>query len=89
MDKWYGLWSALTISRDLLDAFECTDGEKWGVSPLTVRPDEAVLYGTDKEAKIAEREKCSLTVTGVCRSQFSTLKKLILKWMVWLMRASS
>jgi hypothetical protein len=57
MDKWYGLWSALTISRDLLDAFECTDGEKWGVSPLTVRPDEAVLYGTDKEAKIAEREK--------------------------------
>lgn len=57
MDLYYGAWAVLDPTRDMVDAFECTDGKKWSESPLAVHPDEAVLYGTDDDAKKAEREK--------------------------------
>ena len=41
----------------MVDAFECTDGKPWGESPLTVRPDESILYGNDDALKKAERAK--------------------------------
>lgn len=34
-DKWYGHWIAVSPLRNFIDAFECTDGLPWGVSPLT------------------------------------------------------
>ncbi|WP_455673203.1 RagB/SusD family nutrient uptake outer membrane protein [Phocaeicola sp.] len=57
MDLYYGAWAVLDPTRDLIDAFECTDGKKWSDSPLAEHPDESVLYGTDNTLKKAEREK--------------------------------
>lgn len=57
MDLYYAAWSLLNPTRDLVDAFECTDGQKWGESPLTVYPNETILYGTNEDLKEAEREK--------------------------------
>lgn len=59
IDLYYGAWACLNPTTDLVNAFECTDGKKWGESPLTVRPDESVLYSGDasEEAKRAERAK--------------------------------
>lgn len=57
MDLYYGAWAVLDATRDMIDAFECTDGKKWSESPLAVHPDEAKLYGTDEDAKKVEREK--------------------------------
>lgn len=57
MDLYYGAWAVLDPTRNMIDAFECTDGKKWTDSPLAVYPDEAVLYGTDDDLKKVEREK--------------------------------
>lgn len=57
MDMWYGAWTALFISRDLLDAFECVDGKQWRESELAEYPNEDILYGSDSEARVAERKK--------------------------------
>lgn len=57
MDLYYGAWAVLDPTRDMIDAFECTDGKKWSESPLAVRPDESILYGTNDDLKKAEREK--------------------------------
>lgn len=58
-DLYYGAWAVLEVTQDMVNAFECTDGKKWGESPLTVRPDESILYSntSTKEQKVAEREK--------------------------------
>lgn len=59
IDIYFGTWNTIDPTRDLVDAFECTDGKKWGESSLTEYPDEAVLYSqaSTAEAKMAEREK--------------------------------
>ena len=52
------------------------EGKKWGsIIALTVLiPDEAVLYGTDKEAKI-EQKKCSkLTMWSYARDTATNFK---------------
>lgn len=60
MDLYYGAWTTCGITRSLIDEFECADGEKWGVSPLTEPVDEALIYNGkfDKDdPSFAEREK--------------------------------
>lgn len=59
IDLYYGAWTCLNPTTDLVNAFECTDGKKWGESPLTVRPDESVLYSKEASEgeKRAERAK--------------------------------
>lgn len=58
MDLYYGAWTTCGVTRDLVDAFECTDGMKWGESPLTVSVDESLLAsGALADANNAEREK--------------------------------
>ena len=58
-DLYFGAWACLDPTTDLVNAFECTDGKKWGESPLTVRPDESVLYSSSstEAQKRAERAK--------------------------------
>ena len=58
-DLYFGAWACLDPTTDLVNAFECTDGKKWGESPLTVRPDESVLYSSSstEAQKRAERDK--------------------------------
>lgn len=58
-DLYYGAWGTLEVTQDMVNAFECTDGKKWGESPLTVLPDENILYSatSTKEEKEAERKK--------------------------------
>lgn len=58
MDLYYGNWTAIGVTRDLVDEFECTDGLKWGESPLTQEVDETLL-STNSMADDAynEREK--------------------------------
>lgn len=57
IDLYFGAWAALDPTRDMVDAFECTDGKKWSESPLAVHPNESVLYGSDESKKKAERDK--------------------------------
>jgi len=59
IDLYYGAWACLDPTTDLINAFECTDGKKWGESPLSVKPDESVLYSStsSEEQKRAERAK--------------------------------
>lgn len=58
MDLYYGAWTTCGVTRDLVNAFECTDGLKWGESPLTVSVNESLLAtGALEEANNAEREK--------------------------------
>lgn len=58
MDLYYGAWTTCGVTRDLIDAFECTDGEKWGESPLTVPVNEALIAtGLLDDANNAERAK--------------------------------
>lgn len=59
MDLYYAAWSTCGVTRDLVDAFECTDGLKWGESPLTVAIDDAKIATaeTTNEEINAEREK--------------------------------
>lgn len=58
MDLYYGNWTTIGVTRDLVDEFECTDGLKWGESPLTQEVDETLL-STNSMADDAynEREK--------------------------------
>lgn len=58
MDLYYGSWTTCGVTRDLVDEFECTDGLKWGESPLTQEVDETLL-STNSLADDAynEREK--------------------------------
>lgn len=63
IDLYFGTWSTNMPTRDLVDEFECTDGLEWGVSPLTVPVDEALINtkdGTKAEAQKAERDKLFL-----------------------------
>lgn len=61
MDLYYGAWTTCGVTRDLVNAFECTDGQKWGESPLTVSVDESLLAtGALEAANNAEREKLFL-----------------------------
>ena len=55
----YCAWSSTMIQRNLVDAFECTDGQPWGQSSLTVPVDESLINSTTAEASVvaAEREK--------------------------------
>lgn len=55
----YCAWSCTMIQRNLVDAYECTDGKAWGESPLTVPVNEDLLTSpaADKAAVRAEREK--------------------------------
>lgn len=60
IDLYFGAWCTNMPTRDLVDAFECTDGQEWGVSPLTVPVDEALINtkdGTKADAQRAERQK--------------------------------
>ncbi|WFE86470.1 RagB/SusD family nutrient uptake outer membrane protein [Parabacteroides chongii] len=58
LDLYYGAWTTCGVARDLVDAFECTDGQKWGESPLTVSVDESLLAtGELGDANKAERAK--------------------------------
>lgn len=60
IDLYFAAWSTNIVMRNLVDEFECTDGQAWGQSPLTVPVDETLINTTDgskKEAQIAEREK--------------------------------
>lgn len=57
MDLYYGAWATCQVTRDLVDEFECTDGQKWGESPLTVAVDETVILDSNTDAAIAERDK--------------------------------
>ena len=55
----YAGWSSIMVQRNLVDAFECTDGLPWGESPLTVLVDEDLINSktADKDLITAEREK--------------------------------
>ena len=58
MDLYYGAWTTCGVTRDLVDEFECTDGLKWGESPLTVSVDESLLNtNAIEEENYNEREK--------------------------------
>ena len=58
MDLYYAAWTTCGVTRDLVDAFECTDGQKWGESPLTVPVNESLLAtGELGDANKAERAK--------------------------------
>jgi hypothetical protein len=58
MEVYYGAWSETQVTRDFVNDFECTDGQKWGVSPLTVPVDETLVNGNDEvDATQAERLK--------------------------------
>ncbi|MEG1543756.1 MAG: RagB/SusD family nutrient uptake outer membrane protein [Tannerellaceae bacterium] len=60
IDLYFGAWATNIVMRNLVDEFECTDGQAWGVSPLTVKVDESLINsmdGSKKEAQKAEREK--------------------------------
>lgn len=59
MNYWFCGYHSLMVQRNLLDAFECTDGLPWGESPLTVSVDEDLINSkvADHDLQIAEREK--------------------------------
>ena len=66
MDLYYAAWTTCGVTRDLVDAFECTDGLKWGESPLTATVDESLLAtGALSDANKAEREKLFSGANGV------------------------
>lgn len=66
MDLYYGAWTTCGVTRDLVNAFECTDGLKWGESPLTATVDESLLAtGALSDANKAEREKLFSGANGV------------------------
>ncbi len=51
IDLYYGSWGTNMVSRNLVDEFECTDGQKWGESPLTEKiNEELLLQGSTPEA---------------------------------------
>lgn len=67
----YAQWSSLQVQRNLVDAFECTDGLPWGESPLTIPVDENLINSTTAEqsAITAEREKLFEIETKDCDMQ--------------------
>lgn len=66
MDLYYGAWTTCGVTRDLVDAFECIDGQKYGESPLTVEVDESLLSSNSlADANKAEREKLFTNAEGV------------------------
>ena len=66
MDLYYGAWTTCGVTRDLVNAFECTDGLKWGESPLTATVDESLLAtGALSDANKAEREKLFSGANGI------------------------
>lgn len=66
MDLYYGAWTTCGVTRDLVNAFECTDGLKWGESTLTATVNESLLAtGTLSDANNAEREKLFSDANGV------------------------
>lgn len=66
MDLYCGAWTTCGVTRDLVNAFECTDGLKWGESPLTATVDESLLAtGALSDANKAEREKLFSGTNGV------------------------
>lgn len=66
MDLYYGAWTTCGVTRDLVNAFECTDGLKWGESPLTSKVNESLLAsGALEDANVAEREKLFSDANGV------------------------
>ncbi len=66
MDLYYGAWTTCGVTRDLVNAFECTDGLKWGESPLTSTVNESLLAsGALEDANVAEREKLFSDANGV------------------------
>lgn len=79
LNEIYCGWSSLMVQRNLVDAFECTDGLSWGESPLTVPVDEELINSrtADHDLIVAEREKLfenrdkrlrnSITVASVYR----------------------
>ena len=72
MDLYYGNWTTCGVTRDLVDEFECTDGLKWGESPLTQEVDESLL-STNSMADDAynEREKLLPYTTGKCNKRLT------------------
>lgn len=66
MDLYYGAWTTCGVTRDLVNAFECTDGLKWGESTLTATVNESLLAtGALSDANNAEREKLFSDANGV------------------------
>ncbi len=59
MDLYYGAWATCQVTRSLVDEFECTDGQKWGVSPLTVAVDNTLINSSD-ETKGVKQERLKL-----------------------------
>lgn len=57
IDLYYGNWCTNMVSRDLVNEYECTDGQKWGESPLTVKVDENLLLQGSTPEATAERAK--------------------------------
>ena len=57
MDLYYGAWTTCGVTRDLVNAFECTDGLKWGESPLTATVDESLLATELCQMPIRQKEK--------------------------------
>lgn len=58
MDLYYGGWTTCGVTRDLVDEFECTDGLKWGESPLTQEVDESLIQtSATADENYNEREK--------------------------------
>ena len=60
IDLYFAAWATNIVMRNLVDEFECTDGLKWGESPLTQTVDESLINTTDGSKKMeqrAEREK--------------------------------
>lgn len=60
LDLYFGAWATNIVMRNLVDEYECKDGQAWGKSPLTVSVDESLINTTDgslKEKQKAEREK--------------------------------
>ena len=79
MDLYYAAWNTLSTTRSLVNEFECTDGLKWGESPLTVPVNESLIYTTDgsmKDQMIKEREKL-FPLEGVTADNVEEYKKSI------------
>lgn len=55
IDLYFGSWNTNMPTRNLVDEFECTDGLEWGVSPLTIPVDEALV--NTKDGSLAQEQK--------------------------------
>lgn len=58
MDLYFGAWNVNAVTRDLVNAFECTDGKKWAESSLAAPVNEDLLKsGANTPESMAERAK--------------------------------